>query len=577
MPHVGALIALILAAGVAEGFGLSLLVPVVFTLSNSSGTELPTLFRWLPEALILVGLTPSFSTLLVLTLLSMLTAFALIHFQDRFAARSRYEFLKKLRNDASDAVFQSRWEHLSRLSTGDIANQILKESDGGVEAHYSLIQMVAIVVQLIVYTAFALMLSWEMLVLAILTILCSAISGRRLIRQTKRLGQRLTQINNQYSSQLIDYLKTAKWFKANALEDKVREGLAHTNNSSVEILRAIVVSQATLRFELQSLVSIVVVVILYLAVEVLRLEVSILLVLMYIIMRIVPKFSALLTSYHIYSTYYPAVEKVDRLIAGSRAAVDDLNPGGVSFSGIDDAIEFVAVRYRYPNSDIDVLKGINLHIPAGKMVALVGPSGSGKSTSLDLLIGLVVPTSGSVRINGRALCDFDQRSYRRRLGFVPQESTLSSGTIRDNLTLFDHVDEVRLWQALELAQIADFVRAHPEGLDRQIGETGWMLSGGQRQRLSIARALVSNPALVILDEATSALDSESELQFQKAIDQVAGLFTMVVVAHRLSTVRKADWIYVVRDGQIAEQGDYATLAAAGGAFAAMLQAQELAQ
>lgn len=575
MPDIGILFTLILAAGFAEGLGLSLLVPVVFTLTGNGVAELPMLFRFLPEALARIGLPLGFAPLLGLTLSAMLAAFALIYLQDRFAARSRYRFLRQVRGHISDAVFQARWERLSSLSTGDVVNQVLSESDRGVEAHYALIQMAVTLMQVVIYVGFAMLLSWKMSLVAIVMILGSAFSGRRLIQNTKRLGQRVTQINDCYSSRLVDYLKAAKLLKASGAEDNVRLRLADSNYSSAETVRAIVVSQATMRFELQALVSIAVVIILYLAVEVLNLEASILLMFIYAVMRIVPKFSAFQTQYHTFSAFRPAMEKVDRQIEESRAAVDNPNPGGVPFAGIGDAIEFSGVRYRHPNSDRDVLKGIDLRIPVGRMVALVGPSGGGKSTALDLLIGLILPTFGQVRVDGLDLRDFDQRSYRRQVGFVPQESSLFSGTVRENLTLFDTVDEERLWRALELAQIADFVRSQTYGLDSGVGESGVRLSGGQRQRLSIARALVREPALVILDEATSALDSESELCFQQAIEEVAGLFTMVVVAHRLSTVRKADWIYVVRDGQIAEQGDYATLAAAGGAFAAMLQAQEV--
>jgi ABC-type multidrug transport system fused ATPase/permease subunit len=577
VPDFGLLLVLILVAGVAEGFGLTLLIPVVFSLTNNGGGELPTPFNLLPEVLVQIGLPAGFLPILSLTLITMLISFTMIHFQERFAARSRYIFLRQIRDHIGEAVFRTRWERFSGLSTGDVVNQVLVEAERGVEAHYSLIQMVATLMQLTVYLVFALLLSWEMSLVAMLIISGSVISGRRLIRRTKQLGQRATLLNDRYSSQLVDYLKAGKLLKISGAEDNVRVRLADSNYLSTETQRSIIVSQATMRFELQAMVSIAVVMILYLSVEVLGIEVSVLLVFMYIVMRLAPRFSSFQTHYHIFSAFGPAIDKVNGQIEDSRAAAEDLNPGGVPFVCIHDAIEFVGVRYCYPNSDRDVLKGIDMRIPAGKMVALVGPSGGGKSTALDLLIGLNIPTSGHVTVDGWDLRTVDQRSYRRHVGFVPQESSLFSGTIRENLTLFEAVDEARLWRALELAQIAEFVRSQSSGLDSAVGEAGIKLSGGQRQRLSIARALVREPALVILDEATSALDSESELRFQQAIEQVAGLFTMVVVAHRLSTVRKADWIYVMRDGQVAEQGDYATLAANGGAFAAMLNAQELVQ
>lgn len=576
VPNVGLLIVLILVVGVAEGFGLTLLIPVVFSLTNNNGAELPTPFNLVLEVLARIGLPAGSLSMLSLALFTILTSFAMIYFQERIAARSRYLFLRQVRNHISEAVLQTRWERSSSLSTGDVVNQILIEAERGVEAHYSLIQMATTLMQLTVYAAFALLMSWEMCLLAVIVVSVSVLSGRRRIRRTKQLGQRLTKFNDRYSTQLVDYLKAGRLFKVSGAGDNVRAKLADSNYLCTETQRMIVVGQASMRFELQALISIVIVMILYLSVEILGLEISVLLVLMYLIMRTAPKFSSLQTHYHIFTAFRPAMDKVDCQIEESRAAAEDLNPGGVPFAGIKDAIEFRDVRYRHPGSDLDVLKGVDLRISAGKMVALVGPSGGGKSTALDLLTGLIAPTSGMVVVDGCDLRTLDQRSYRRHVGFVPQDSSLFSGTIRENLTLFDAVDEARLWRALELAQIADFVHAQPAGLDSGVGEAGVRLSGGQRQRLSIARALAREPALMILDEATSALDSESELRFQQAIEQVAGLFTMVVVAHRLSTVRKADWIYVLRDGQITEQGDYTTLAEASGAFAAMLQAQELA-
>ncbi len=576
VPSVGKLVTLILMAGVAEGLGLSALIPVVYTLTGEHAQGgLPMPFRLLPEGLERLGFGTGFVPLIALTLATMLTAFVVIYVQDRFVARSRYRFLRQLRDDADNAIFAARWERLAKISTGEVVNQILVESDRGVEAHYALIQMVATSMQLAVYIGFALVLSWEMSLVALMIIFVSALSGRRLIRRTRRLGKEVTHINDIYSRQLVDYLKTVKLIKASGAEENIREHLAASNLSSSETLRAIVVNQATMRFELQALVSVVVVSILYLAIEVLRLEVSILLMFMYIVMRMAPKFSMLQSQHHMFTAFRPAMEKVDRLVNELRIAADDINPSGTSFQGVGQSLVLQSVTYRHQNSERDALHGIDLCIPKGRMVALVGPSGGGKSTALDLLIGLTAPTSGQVLVDGQDLRAFDQRSYRRRIGFVPQESALFSGTIRQNVTLFDAIDDERLWHALELAQIADFVKEQPAGLDTEIGESGVRLSGGQRQRLSIARALVRAPSLLVLDEATSALDGESERRFQKAIEGLAGCFTLVVVAHRLATVRRADWIYVLKDGVIVEQGGYAALAAVNGPFAAMLQAQDL--
>ena len=221
-------------------------------------------------------------------------------------------------------------------------------------------------------------------------------------------------------------------------------------------------------------------------------------------------------------------------------------------------IQFRDLSFAYPDAETPALDRINLTIPAGATVAFVGPTGAGKTTAVDVLLGLIRPDSGAVEIDGVPIAE-QERRWQINLGYVPQFIYLSDLSIAENVAFgerIEDIDEAQLWRALEDAHIADFIRTLPEGVKTRVGERGVMLSGGQRQRIGIARALYFNPAVLVMDEATSALDSETEKQIAEATQRMHGHKTMVLIAHRLTTVRHADKIVVFEHGKIVDEGTF---------------------
>ncbi|MGR5070011.1 ABC transporter ATP-binding protein [Vibrio alfacsensis] len=223
---------------------------------------------------------------------------------------------------------------------------------------------------------------------------------------------------------------------------------------------------------------------------------------------------------------------------------------------VDVKIENVSFSY---NNENKVLNLLSMHIPAGNKVALVGASGGGKSTLIQLLIGVYRQNTGTIRYNDELTEDISFEVIRDKIAVVLQQPILFNDTLRHNLTLGGHFDELSLWHALEVAQLQDVIAQLNHGLDTQIGRNGIRLSGGQRQRLAIARMILSNPQFVILDEATSALDTATEAALHKALTEFLHGRTTLIVAHRLSAVKQADLIYVLEDGRVTQTGTHGEL------------------
>ena len=248
--------------------------------------------------------------------------------------------------------------------------------------------------------------------------------------------------------------------------------------------------------------------------------------------------------------------------------------GGKSFVAIERDIKLRNVCLRYAPELEPALTNINLILPKGQTIALVGSSGAGKSSVADLLAGLYEPTEGEILVDGTNLATFDLVSWQQRLGVVSQDTFLFNATIAENIAFgTPGIKRQDIEKVAEQAQAARFIRELPDGFETLVGERGYRLSGGQRQRLSLARAILRDPELLILDEATSALDSESERLVQQAIDRFERKHTVLVIAHRLSTIVNADLICVLANGEIVEKGTHSELISLDGRYAALWSQQ----
>ena len=233
------------------------------------------------------------------------------------------------------------------------------------------------------------------------------------------------------------------------------------------------------------------------------------------------------------------------------------------------SIQLDDVTFKFKSGTAEILRSISISIPVGSRVALVGRTGSGKTTLAHILLGLYQPTSGVLRLDGVAVSPEEMPAWQANCALVPQDIRLLDSSLRENVAFGvspEHIDDVRVWSALESAQFDESVAEMPHGLYSVIGEDGVKLSGGQRQRLSLARAFYREAKVLVLDEATSALDNRTEHDVMQALDLIGRRCTTIVIAHRLSTVRKCDRIYEVDGGVIKAQGDFEYLCSASESF-----------
>jgi len=395
------------------------------------------------------------------------------------------------------------------------------------------------------------------------------------LRRSRQHGRALNTRTRRLYAIVTEHLASMKLTKAHNAEaaalDAFAAELERSRLTSMELQRERV--RARIGFRIAA--AVVLAGLIWLAVSVFAVAGSTLLVLLAVFARLLPSVGEMANLTRQVAGLLPAWAEVETMRHRFEAAAGPAAPPGVVAPQGSPC--FTDVAFTWPGRNLPALQGVSLTIARNRTTALIGPSGAGKSTLADLALGLLTPSAGAITIDGVPLDETMRVAWRDHAAYVPQEAFLFHDSVRANLAwTCPHADEPALWQALESAAAADMVRRLPDGLDTQLGDRGVQLSGGERQRLALARALLRQPSFLVLDEATSHLDRGHERLIQDALDQLHGRLTILVIAHRLATVRNADHIAVLDHGRIIETGRWDELAARpGGWLAGSVEVAEL--
>lgn len=552
-----------------ESFGLLLLVPLVVAAGVVDGGE-SGLTDGVASALDSIGIPFTLGWMLVVYVVLVSIGAAVGWARAVVTARLQYAFVDSLRLRLFDAVARADWRfHLDRRRS-DISHVVTSDVSRVQSGTSVALDLFARAVTTVGYLIVAFRLSAPTSALALGLLLGIVAVLWPTVRRSRRLGTKQTRFGRQAFAAQSDFLEALKLAKSHGNEDRHVEAYA----DRVRELRASMVDHQRLTARsnalMQAGIAASVAVLAWVAVTRFDTPGPELLALIAVISRLAPTASTGLNRAQLVANMLPAYANANELLADALDAVeeDPAVPAEDEAAPFEEAVELHAVSFSYV-ADRPTLESIDLRIAAGTTVALVGPSGAGKTTIGDVVLGLLEPSSGAVRIDGVDLREMGQAAWRKQVAYVPQESYLFHDTLRENILWAAHEDlsDADIEQLVDAAALGPVVAALTEGLDTVVGDRGHRLSGGERQRVALARALARRPALLVLDEATSALDDANERSVQEAIDGLHGSVAMLVIAHRLSTIRNADEIIVLDAGRVVERGTWDELARAGGRFA----------
>ena len=484
--------------------------------------------------------------------------------------------VNEIRQDGLTLLLEVDLDFYAKTKIGDLINRLGGEVGSAANAIRIAIQLLTTAITILVFVTLLLAISWQLTIASTALLLFVSVANHYFVVRAKRFGQQLSDSSRDYSIRLLEVLNGMRLVKATGNESREYgrlKDLIHDREQAEFRSQANTALIAPVN-EMAGILTVLAIVILgrmFFATQLASLS-TVLLTYLLILFRLLPFVSQLNGIRGGFAGAAPSVAVVHDFLRRDNKPF--MQQGTQPYQRLQEGIRFEGLSFAYPGHDSLVLNQIDLWLPKGTTLALVGSSGAGKSTIADLLPRFYEPIQGRITIDQRDLRELDARSLRQSMGIVSQDTFLFNDSVRNNIAYAcENVTDEQIVEAAKRANAYEFIVNLPQGFDTPIGDRGVMLSGGQRQRLAIARALLRDPDILILDEATSALDTVSERLVQQALDELSRDRTTLVIAHRLSTVQKADQIAVLDKGQVVEVGTHESLLQKQGLYARLYAMQ----
>ena len=573
-------LALMLCSSVLQGAQLLLLVPLMqlVGLDVQQGSV-----GWLTELVssifAAVGLRPTLITVLSVFVI-FTTGLALVtRWKDIYSFKLQQDFVAFLRRRLYRAIANADWLTFSRSRASDFTHALTTELDRVGTATSDLLRLLTNAIMGSIYILLALQLSAVMTALVFVFGAVLLLLFGRNRREALYTGEDISLVTSGLYATSIEHLAGMKTAKSYGVEGRSADLFSRRADRVAQVHLNAIRNYAGTSFWATVGSAVILSVMLFVSLAILNIPTAGLLLLIFLFYRIIPLLNEGQQTYQRFLNELPAFAGVMEMQARCEAAAEPKVERSEEVK-LRNEIRLEGVSFAYGGEgEAQAIADLDLKIRAGETTAVVGPSGAGKSTIADLVIGLLVPERGRVLVDGAPLGPERIRSWREQMGYVAQDTFLFNDTVRANLLWASpEANDEEVKRALRLAAAEEFVFELPDGIETVLGDRGVRLSGGERQRLALARALLRRPTLLILDEATSALDSENEKRIQGAIEELHGHITILVITHRLSTVRGADVIYVLEEGRLVESGNWdALVGKENSRFAALCRAQDIEQ
>jgi ATP-binding cassette subfamily C protein len=531
-------------AGFAETLGIGALLPLLTMVSGqagagdtaSSGGALQTMVS---SVFSFLRVDQTFEALLALAVLAITLKSIIVYFAMNMVGYAAAGVSHDVRSRLIRALMEAKWEYYASLSVGQTANAVASEAQRAGQCYLLAGKAVAAFIQAAVYAIAAFLVSWKVSLAAVLIGIVASLSFRVLVRMARDAGINMTAAMDRLLTRLMEALAGAKTLKAMGEEDRFSSLIQQSTSDVTQALRQQQRAGQLLQAFQEPILVLLLSAGLYWGYRYGDFTVSALLLLAFLFSRLISNVNMIQNHYQKMVMFESAVWAMEDITARATAQQEDAR--GKKGPTLSRGIGFRAVNISYGQKEI--VKDLTNDIPAGKITVIYGPSGAGKTSLMDTILGLKNPSFGEVVIDDTPLPEINAKSWRNKIGYVPQETFLFHDTIAKNVTLGDEgVSREDIISALKAAEAWPFVEGLPEGIDTVVGERGGKLSGGQRQRIALARALIRKPELLVLDEATSALDRENEQAIFSTLRGLGKSLTIVVISHSPSILNIADHV-----------------------------------
>ncbi|MBD2388058.1 ABC transporter ATP-binding protein [Cylindrospermum sp. FACHB-282] len=467
-------------------------------------------------------------------------------------------------------------DYYTKMKVGDLINSLGGEISRAASAIGGLIKLIILAITILVFVALLLSISWQLTIVTTALLSLVTLVNQYAIYRSRDFGVQLSEMSKAYSISVLEMLNGIRLVKSNGNEDREYQRITKLirDRERADFQSQMNSEVITPLSEVTGVIALILIVFLGRALfaDQIASVSAVLITYLLLLLRLLPFISQLNSIRSSFANTSSSVNIVAEFLRKDNKPF--MGSGMIPYQKLQQGVHFNHLSFSYPNHQNIVLRDVDLYLPRGTTLALVGSSGAGKSTMADLLPRFYDPTSGCITIDGIDLREFDLKSLRQAMGIVSQDTFLFNDSVANNIGYGrpDSTDD-QILTAAKRANAYEFISKLPQGFDTIIGDRGVMLSGGQRQRIAIARALLQNPEILILDEATSALDTVSERLVQAALDDLSRDRTTLIIAHRLSTVQKADQIAVLDQGSVVEIGTHHQLLQKGGYYSRLYSMQ----